>query len=466
MQALHKVVKTVFLFVAFLSPLFSQTADTGKTRPYELLANKIITTGLDSGKAYDLLYELSTKIGHRLSGSPQATQAVAWAKKTMEELGLENVRLEPVMVPHWVRGPVEEAVIVRAHSPADLPLKVCALGGSIATPEEGITAEVVEVNSFDELQLLSEKAKGKIIFFNRPMDRSKINTFEAYGGAVDQRSRGAIEAAKAGGVAALVRSMTTRLDNVPHTGAMHYVDTIPKIPAAAISTVGANLLSELLAREKNVKVHLKLTCRTLPDVESANVIGELSGSEKPNEIVLIGGHFDSWDKGQGAHDDGAGCVHAIEALRLLKQLGIKPKRTIRAVLFMNEENGLRGGRTYAAEEHPGEKHIVAIESDMGGFAPRGFGVEADSATVAKIARWAYLFESIDADRIRKGGGGADISELARKGVPAIGLRVDCQRYFDYHHSDNDTIDTVNERELELGAAALAILAYVLAEEGL
>ncbi len=466
MQALHKVFTSVLFFATFALPLFSQTADTGKTRPYELLARKIIMTGLGSGKAYDLLYELSTRIGHRLSGSPQAEQAVAWAKKKMEELSLENVRLEPVMVPHWVRGPVEEAAIIKEHPPADLPLRVCAFGGSIATPKEGITAEVVEVKSFDELQGLGEKAKGKIIFFNRPMDRSKMNTFEAYGGAVDQRSRGAIEAAKVGGVATLVRSMTTRLDDVPHTGSMHYVDTIPKIPAAAISTVGANLLSELLAREKNIKVHLKLTCQTLPDVESANVIGELVGSEKPNEIVLIGGHLDSWDKGQGTHDDGAGCVHAVEALRLLKQHGIKPKRTIRAVLFMNEENGLRGGKAYAAKERPAEKHIAAIESDMGGFAPRGFGVEADSTILAKIARWAYLLEPIDADRIQKGGGGADISELARKGVPCIGLSVDSQRYFDYHHSDNDTIDTVNERELGLGAAALAILAYVLAEEGL
>lgn len=466
MQALHKVLISVLFFAAFVLPLFSQTADTGKTRPYELLARKIITTGLGSGKAYDLLYELSTRIGHRLSGSPQAAQAVAWAKKKMEELGLENVRLEPVMVPHWMRGPLEEAAIVRAHSPADLPLKVCAFGGSIATPEEGITAEVVEVKSFDELKALGEKARGKIIFFNRPMDRSKINTFEAYGDAVDQRSQGAIEAAKAGGVATLVQSMTTRLDDVPHTGSMHYVDTIPRIPAAAISTVGANLLSELLAGEKHVTVHLKLTCQTLPDVESANVIGELAGSEKPNEIVLIGGHLDSWDKGQGTHDDAAGCIHAIEALRLLKQLGINPKRTIRAVLFMNEENGLRGGKAYAAKERPTEKHIAAIESDMGGFAPRGFGVEADSTILAKITGWAYLFESIDADRIQKGGGGADISELARKGIPTIGLTVGSQRYFDYHHSDNDTIDTVNERELELGATALAILAYVLAEEGL
>jgi Zn-dependent M28 family amino/carboxypeptidase len=244
------------------------------------------------------------------------------------------------------------------------------------------------------------------------------------------------------------------------------VDSIPRIPAAAISTVGADFLSALIAKEKNVVVHLKLTCQTLPDTESANVIGELSGSEKPQEVVVVGAHLDSWDKGQGAHDDGAGCAQVLEALRLLKDLGFQPKRTIRVVLFMNEENGLRGGRAYADKERRGERHILAIESDAGGFTPRGFGVEADSITFEEIAHWADLLKPIDADRIEKGGGGADISALGKKGIPLAGLSVDPQRYFDYHHSDNDTIDKVNERELELGAAAIAVLSYVVAEEGL
>ena len=414
----------------------------------------------------EMLTELTTKVGNRVSGSPQAEQAVAWAKKKMEELGFDKVHTEPVTVPHWVRGKVEKCSIVNSKSHGNASLTVCALGGSIGTPDEGVTAEVYEVKSFDALQAEKDKAKGKIIFFNRPFDNSKISTFEAYGGAVNQRGQGAVEAAKVGGIAALVRSMTTRIDDVPHTGAMNYNDSIPKVPAAAVSTIGANLLSELLEKEKNVKINLKLSSQILSDVESENVIGELTGTEKPNEVIVIGGHLDSWDKGQGAHDDGSGCVHSMEALRLLKQLDLKPKRTIRCVLFMNEENGLRGGKAYAAKDRPGEKHIAAIETDAGGFTPRGFGVTSDSVTFEKIARWAYLFESIEADRIRKGGGGADISELGKKGVPEIGLRVDGQRYFDYHHSDSDTIDKVNERELELGATALAVLVYVLAQEGL
>jgi Zn-dependent M28 family amino/carboxypeptidase len=247
---------------------------------------------------------------------------------------------------------------------------------------------------------------------------------------------------------------------------MGYDDGVPKVPGAAISTRDANMLSELIAREGSVSIRVKLSCETLQDVESANVVGELRGSEKPNEVIVIGGHLDSWDKGTGAHDDGAGCAHVIEALRLLKELGLTPKRTIRAVTFINEENGLRGGKAYAAKERPGEKHIAAIESDAGGFTPRGFGVQADSLVIEKIAQWAPVFASMEADRIRKGGGGADISELGKQGVPMIGLRVDGQQYFDYHHSDRDILENVNERELELGAAAVAILAYVLAQEGL
>ncbi|MGA9364936.1 MAG: M20/M25/M40 family metallo-hydrolase [Bacteroidota bacterium] len=451
------------LFLVSTLSMYSQTPDSAQ--PYVAKAKEIITTGLGSGRAYEFLSEL-TKIGPRLSGSPQAALAVDWARRKMEELGFENVHLEPVMVPHWVRGPVEEASVVNSRTSGNVPLKVCALGGSIATPEEGVTAEVMEVKSFEELQARKGEAVRKIIFFNRPMDRSKISPFEAYGGAVNQRSQGPIEAAKVGGVAALIRSMTTRMDDVPHTGSTHYVDSIPKIPAAAISTVGAELLSALIARENRVAVRLKLTCQTLPDAESANVIGELTGSEKPQEVVVIGAHLDSWDKGQGAHDDGAGCVQVLEALRLFKDLGLRPKRTVRAVLFMNEENGLRGGKAYAEKERQGEKPILAIESDAGGFSPRGFGVEADSNTFEEVAHWADLLKPIDADRIWKGGGGADISALGKKGVPLAGLSVDPQRYFDYHHSDSDTIDKVNERELELGAAAIAVLSYVVAEEGL
>lgn len=426
----------------------------------------MMASGLESCKAYEMLHELCTTIGPRLSGSPNAEKAVAWAKQKMEHLGFDRVWLEPVMVPRWVRGPVEQAAIMKTSKRERIPLTVCALGGSIATPSQGITAEVVEVKSFDELRAMGDMAKGKIIFFNRPMDRSLFSTGQAYGRAVNQRSQGAIEAVKAGGVAALVRSMTTRLDDVPHTGMMNYDDSIPKVPSAAVSTAGANLLSALLKTEPNLKVTMKLTCETLPDVESANVIGEIVGTEKPNEVILVGGHFDSWDKGQGAHDDGAGCMQSVEALRLIKELGLRPKRTIRAVLFMNEENGVRGGNAYAEQERSGETHILAIESDAGGFTPRGFGATADSVVFFGIARWAPVLEPMDAGRITRGGGGVDIDPLRRKGVPVMGLRVDGHRYFDYHHSDSDTIDKVNERELELGAIAMAMIAYIISEEGL
>jgi Zn-dependent M28 family amino/carboxypeptidase len=467
--------KPLFLLLSFSisCTLDAQPAASPVPRPYEEEAKRIITAGLASGEAYALLTDLTSNVGARLSGSPQAERAVAWSKAAMERYGFDRVWTEEIMVPHWVRGPVEEATLVGDGRLGDVPLTVCALGGSIATPPGGITADVVEVKTFDELRALGDEAKGKIVFFNRPMDRTKISTGEAYGGAVGQRGQGAVEAAKAGGVAALVRSMTTRIDDVPHTGAMHYADGVTKVPAAALSTRDADWLDSLLAANGTARVRLALSCETLPDVESANVIGELRGTEKPDEVIVIGGHLDSWDKGTGAHDDGAGCIQAIEALRLLKELGLRPKRTIRAVMFMNEENGLRGGRAYAAKVREGERHIAAMESDAGGFTPRGFGVSADSATLAKnpdiidnVKRWAYLFESIEADRIRTGGGGADIGDLAAHGAATIGLRVDGHRYFDYHHSDHDTIDKVNERELELGAAAMAILSYVIAQEGL
>jgi carboxypeptidase Q len=449
----------------FVTTLTAQQKDSLTEQPYESTAKSIISSGLGSCKAYALLHDLTTTVGPRLVGSPNAAKAVEWAKRTMENLGFQNVHTEPVAVPHWVRGPVEKAS-VRLSSGKTVPLTVCALGGSVGSPAEGITAEVVQVKSFDELKAMGDKAKGKIVFFNRPMDPTKINPGEAYGGAVNQRGSGAVEAARAGGIGALVRSMTMQLDDVPHTGSMHYNDSLPQVPAAAVSIIGANLLDSLLAADPHLMLTVKLSCQRLPDVESANVVGELTGTEKPEEVIVIGGHLDSWDKGQGAHDDGAGCVHSIEALRLLKELGLQPKRTIRIVLFMNEEFGLNGGISYAHESHHGEKHIAAIETDAGGFSPRGFGVGADSVTFPKFSRWSYLLDPIDAGRITRGGGGADISELGKIGVITIGLRVDGQRYFDYHHSDNDTIDKVDDRELELGSIAIAIFSYAIAQEGI
>ncbi|MEK9138926.1 MAG: M20/M25/M40 family metallo-hydrolase, partial [Bacteroidota bacterium] len=365
----------LFLFIAF--PFPSSTAAPPQNT-YDSIATRLMETGLKDCESYQMLTELVTHAPHRLSGSPGAARAVELTKEMMEKRGFDKVHLEAIKVPHWVRGPVEEAMVTHSASTKSAPLTVCAVGGSVATSEDGIEAEVVEVKSFEQLRGLGQAAKGKIVFFNRPMDPTKLNTFESYGGAVDQRSRGAIEAAKVGGVAVLVRSMTLSLDDVPHTGQMSYADTVKKIPAAAISTMDAEMLSELLAQEKNVRVKIKLTCQTLPDEPSANVVGEITGSELPNEVIVVGGHLDAWDKGEGAHDDGGGCMQAIEAVNLIKKLGLKPKRTIRAVMFMNEENGNRGGKAYlVAPERKGEIHIAAFESDAGGHAPRGFNVKGD-----------------------------------------------------------------------------------------
>jgi carboxypeptidase Q len=451
------------LAASFSCELFSQQASE-VIQTYDSLSIKIIRTALGQNKAIEMLTELCTKIGPRITGSPQAANAVEWSRKKMEELGFQNVRTEPVIVKRWIRG-TERGSYKIAGSKTAKKLNLCALGGSVATPQKGITSEIIEVKSWEELTALGENARGKIVFYNRPMDRSLISLGTAYGRAVDQRSRGAIEAAKHGAVAALVRSMTTQIDDVPHTGQMNYVDSIPKIPSAAISTNNANILGSLISEGKKIIVTLKLGCDTLAAVESANVIGEIVGSEKPDEVIVIGAHLDSWDKGQGAHDDGAGCAHVIEALRLIKELDLKPKRTIRVVLFMNEENGLNGGIAYAAKDRPNEKHIAAIESDAGGFSPLGFSV-SDTSAYLKLSKYAELFRPINADHIRYGGGGADIYPLMKKGVPGIGLNVDGQKYFDYHHSDNDTIDKVNERELAIGAAAMAVLAYVIAQDGI
>lgn len=472
---MHRATMAILSAVVFTTSMSAQPAQQSPadlTAKYSEFVGKLLATGLRDLESYELLKQLTAEAPHRLSGSEGAAKAVSLTKRMMEERGFENVHLERVMVPHWVRGEEECFLIGSGVSKLDRvmrleKLSVCALGGSIATPPEGIEAEVLEVKSFDELRAVGEKAKGKIIFFNRPMDPTHLNTFQAYGGAVDQRSRGAVAAAKASGVAVLVRSMTLRNDDVPHTGAMNYVDTVKKIPAAAISIVGANRLSGLLAQGHSVRVRLRLTCQTLPDAESANVVGQITGSEKPDEIIVLSGHLDGWDKGHGAHDDGAGCVQAIAAVNLLKKLGIKPKRTIRAVMFMNEENGVRGGRAYpAAPERKGEKHIAAFESDAGGHAPRGFNVKADSTVLRRVLQWKPLFDMLDAGKISIGYAGVDIDPLVATGVPGFGLVPENHRYFDYHHSENDTIDKVHPRELELGTIVAALLGYLIAEEGL
>ena len=430
-----------------------------------LMLKRIYNEALTNGKCYSALDYLSNTIGGRLSGSPQAQQAVDYTVSVMKNYGLDTVYVQEVMVPYWVRGQKEVAYMTKGNK--QTAVHICALGNSIATTEKGLEAPVIEVQNFKELEQLGEaNIKGKIVFYNRPMKPTHITTGSAYGEAGNQRGRGAIEAAKYGAVGVVVRSLTLANDTNPHTGMMGYVDTIIKIPACAISTVDADALSRLLNIKSAgvVTFYFKQSCKQLPDVLSYNVIGELRGAEKKEEIILAGGHLDSWDNGDGAHDDGAGVVQSMEALRLLKKLGYKPKRTLRCVLFMNEENGVRGGKKYA-ELAQNENHIAAIESDAGGFTPRAFGVENNMDAIAYMQKWVPLLKPYSIDYIKQGHGGTDIEPLAKNGTVLIGYIPDSQRYFDYHHTAIDTFDKVNKRELELGAAAISSLLYLLSEYG-
>lgn len=437
-------------------PVFAQSGDADQIK-------KIYETSLLNGKSYEWLDYLSNRIGSRLSGSVGAELAIDYTKKQLETLGLDKVWLQPVMVPKWIRGAKEVAYIKSPELNINLP--VCALGNSVGTPLAGITANVIEVKNFDDLKKLGiEKIKGKIVFFNRPMQADLIQTFDAYGGCVDQRVHGAEEAAKYGAVAVLVRSMNLRLDDFPHTGTMNYgsLKEEEKIPAAAISTNAAETLSARLQITPELQVYFKQSCSYKGMVQSYNVIGEIKGSEKPNEILVVGGHLDSWDLGDGSHDDGAGCVQSMDVLRLLKETGYKPKHTIRVVLFMNEENGLNGGLKYAEEANAkNENHIFALESDAGGFSPRGFSFDCSDVQFDKITGWSALFKPYLIHYFEKGGSGADVGPLKKDGIILAGLRPDSQRYFDYHHAANDRFDAVNKRELELGAATMAGLVYLI-----
>ena len=431
--------------------------------------NEIYNTALTNGSGYAWLNYLSNQIGGRLSGSLQAQKAVDYTKKILDSMGLDRVWLQPVRVPKWVRGTPEFAYI-ESDPGLTNNVPICALGGSVATPLGGIKAGVVEVQGIEGLKVLGkEKIQGKIVFFNKPMDPTNIDTYMSYSGSVDQRYAGATEAAKYGAVGVIVRSLNLRLDDFPHTGAMSYGDTPmeSRIPAAAISTNGAELLSATLKLNPDINFFFRQNCKMLPDVDSYNVIGEIKGSTYPNEILVVGGHLDSWDLGDGSHDDGAGCVQSMEVLRLLKATGYKPKRTIRVVLFMNEENGLRGGTEYAEQASKNnEKHIFALESDAGGFTPRGFSFDCNQANFKQIESWKSLFDPYLVHLFVKGGSGADIGPLKNDNIVLAGLRPDSQRYFDHHHSANDTFAHVNKRELELGAASMASLIYLFDQYGI
>jgi len=429
---------------------------------------KIYDTALTEGKAYDWLNYLSNQIGGRLSGSLEAQRAVEYTKTQLDSMGLDNVWLQPVMVPKWVRGTPEFAYMETSPGMTST-VPICALGGSVATPLGGLKANVIEVKGIEELKALGKtKIDGKIVFYNRRMDPTLISTFDAYSGCVDQRYSGAEEAAKYGAVGVIVRSLNLRLDDFPHTGAMSYGEAAvsERIPAAAISTNAADMLATTLKLNPETKFYFKQQCKQFDDVESFNVIGEIKGSTHPDEIIVVGGHLDSWDLGDGAHDDGAGCVQSMEVLRLLKISGYTPKRTIRAVLFMNEENGLRGGNEYAAKaEMNNENHVFALESDAGGFTPRGFSFDSSDADLKKVQGWAPLFEPYLIHLFKKGFSGADIAPLKKEGIVLAGLLPDSQRYFVHHHAANDTFEHVNKRELELGAASMAALVYLFDKYG-
>ena len=425
---------------------------------------KIYQTALLDGQTYPWLAHLSNQIGGRLSGSLNAQRAVEWGKEELDALGLDKVWLQPVMVPKWIRGTFEYANIET--SPGNtINVPVCALGGSISTPLTGIRAEVVEVQDFKELKALGEEqVKGKIVFYNRPMQVDLINTFSAYSGCVDQRFSGAEEAARMGAVGVVVRSMNLRLDDYPHTGSMSYGDLSlrERIPAAAISTNGAELLSSMLALNPKLKFYLKQNCKNLPDVQSYNVIGEITGSTYPEEIMVVGGHLDSWDLGDGSHDDGAGIVQSMEVLRIMKKINYCPKRTLRVVLYMNEENGQRGAAKYTElAQKNNENHVFALESDAGGFTPRGFSIDTTEEKLKTIQSWAPYFEPYLVHLFVKGGSGADIAPLKTADNVLAGLRPDSQRYFDFHHAANDTFDAINKRELELGAATMASMVFLM-----
>ncbi|MEM0995115.1 MAG: M28 family peptidase [Bacteroidota bacterium] len=456
------------LFCLFFWSTLLLTAQSEEADAFYI--RKIYDVALTEGKSYEWLTYLSTRIGGRLSGTPQAAAAVEYTRQMMDTMQLDRVYLQDCIVPHWERGEQEEVRIVNSNAVGSMDLKAVALGNSTGTGEFGITGEVVEVKSLDEVDALGTAGvAGKIVFYNRPMDAKQLNTFAAYGGAVGQRVYGASRAAKYGAIGVLVRSMTTRLDDVPHTGTIVVEEGVASVPALSISTNDAELLSRLLQKE-NIQVYMRNHSRMLAPKPSHNVIGEIKGSEFPDEIILVGGHLDAWDIGQGAHDDGAGCVQAMDVLQLMNRLGYQPKRTIRAVMFMNEENGQAGAIAYRdASMAAKEFHLAAIESDRGGFTPRGFTCDGHEdifeEKFKKLAVWSDLLSPYGLS-FKKGGSGADISRLKPQKGMLFGFLPDSQRYFDYHHTAIDRIEAVNKRELELGVAAMMSLVYLIDQHGL
>jgi Zn-dependent M28 family amino/carboxypeptidase len=440
-------------FSVVLLPAALLSAASPLPESYKDVSARIIAAALADPDGYAKLSYLCDRIGNRISGSDSLNAAIQWAAGQMQRDGLENVATPAVKVPHWVRGR-EDAEIVK---PVRHPLTMLGLGDSVATPPDGITAEVVSVASFDALSALGrEKVAGKIVLFNVP--------YEGYGKTVQYRASGASRAAKLGAVAMLIRSVGSLAMQTPHTGALVYSESDPKIPAAAITLEDATLIQRLTDAGETVAVHLYMEARMLPDADSANVMGEIPGREKPEEIVVMGGHIDSWDVGTGAQDDGSGIMAALEAAAVIKKLGLHPRRTLRVVFWTNEENGGAGGRAYRAMVD-GKIHdyVAAIEMDGGAEKPLGFGVTPGGAALARAKEIGRLLEPIGADTVREGGGGADIAPLMRDGVPGLGLLTVEQHYFDWHHTRTDTVDKIDPREFRQCTAAMAVMSYVLAD---
>jgi carboxypeptidase Q len=450
----------VFFFSLILTgPIMADQTDS-------VMIRQIYHFELSEGRCYQDLEDLCLNIGQRLSGSKAADLAVEWAKEKMTSYGIDKVYLQEVWVPYWERGKEEKCRLVAPSKYKGRNLQVLALGNSVGTGEKGVQGKIIEIQDLRELESMGQALQNKILFINKKMDPTLVNTGQAYSNVDSIRYRGPAEAARYGATGVIVRSLSNGINPFPHTGSTGYVEGIPKIPAIAVSTADAEFLHDLLKEEKDVEIYFETFCQNHEDKLSYNVIGEIRGSLHPEEYIMVGGHLDSWDVGQGAHDDGTGCVQAIEALRILKSLGYQPKRTLRAVMFMNEENGLHGGKTYAEQARlKSEKHIAAIESDAGGFTPRGFGLDGTDEAFNRFSGWSTFFKPYLADRFTKGGSGADISPLRDQGVQLIGFRPDNQRYFLYHHTHEDTFDKVNQRELELGAAAMSSLIYFIDRHG-
>ena len=426
----------------------------------------IYSYNLTQGNCYENLRSLCKDVGNRLSGSQSAQKAVEWAALLMANTKLDTVYLQKIMVPHWVRGNTE-SLSWKNKKGQNININCSALGGSVGT-NGVLKGDVIEINNWNQLEEYGQKLiKGKVVFFNRPMNPTYISTGMAYGNCVDQRHNGASRAVEYGAIAVIVRSMTLKFDNNPHTGSMSYTDSTKKIPAVAISTKDAHELSEALKTNNFKSISLELSCKQLPDTISYNVIGEIKGSIYPEEIILVGGHLDSWDIGEGAHDDGAGIVQSLQVLETFKKMNIKPKRTLRCVMYMNEENGNRGGEHYAnMVRKNNEKHLFALESDRGGFSPRGFSIDGNKLQLEYLQTFKNLFEPYQLHIFSKGYSGVDIGPLKDGRLCLVGLVPDSQRYFDYHHSKEDVFENVHKRELELGASAITSIVYLVDKYGL